>query len=56
MNKNTKRVKKTFRSLRISEGLIKTFEKFLKSKEAKRLGIETLKDAIEYYARKGLQS
>lgn len=46
---------KEFRSVRISEKLVKTCEKFLKTKKADKLGIETIKDAIEYFTRKGME-
>ena len=47
---------KTFRSIRISDGLIIKIEDWLESKENEKLGIESVKDALEYHARKGLQS
>jgi len=47
---------KTFRSIRISDGLIIEMEDWLESSENKKLGIESIKDALEYHARKGLQS
>jgi len=46
---------KVFRSIRINEKLVNTCEKFLKTRKAKKLGIETIKDAVEYYARIGLK-
>jgi hypothetical protein len=47
---------KTFRSIRISDGLIIKIQDWLESKENEKLGIESVKDALEYHARKGLQS
>ena len=47
---------KTFRSIRISDGLKIKTEEWLESKENEKLGIESVKDALEYHARKGLQS
>ncbi len=47
---------KTFRSIRISEGLIIKIQEWLESKENEKLGIESVKDALEYNSRKGLQS
>jgi len=46
---------KEFRSVRISDNLIKTCEEFLKTKKADKLGILTLKDSIEYFTRKGME-
>ncbi len=46
---------KLFRSVRISDKLVKTCEKFLKTRKADKLGLETIKDVIEYYTRKGME-
>ena len=45
---------KTFRTIRISDKLVTSCEKFLKTKKAEKLGLETIKDVIEYYTRKGM--
>ena len=47
---------KTFRTIRISDKLVSSCEKFLNTRKAKKLGIETIKDAVEYYTRRGLGS
>jgi len=47
---------KEFRSIRISDKLIVRLERYLASREANDLGIETLKDALEHQVRKGLVS
>ena len=46
---------KTFRTIRISEGLVTSCEKFLHTKKAEKLGFETIKDVVEYYTRKGME-
>ena len=38
----------------ISDKLVISCEKFLKTKKADKLGLETIKDVIEYYTRKGM--
>ncbi len=45
---------KTFRTIRISDKLVNSCEKFLHTKKAEKLGLETIKDTIEYYTRKGI--
>ena len=45
---------KTFRTIRISDKLVTSCKKFLKTKKAEKLGLETIKDVIEYYTRKGM--
>jgi len=47
---------KEFRSIRISDKLVVRLEKYLTTREANDLGIETVKDALEYHTRKGLQA
>ncbi len=47
---------KEFRSIRISDKLVVRLERFLTTREANDLGIETVKDALEYHTRKGLQA
>jgi len=47
---------KTFRTIRISDGLVRSCEKFLHTKKAEKLGLETIKDVIEYYTRKGMDN
>jgi len=47
---------KEFRSIRISDKLVVRLEKYLQTREANDLGIETVKDALEYHTRKGLQA
>ena len=42
-------------NIRISAKLVNTCEKFTKTRKAKKLGIETIKDAVEYFARIGLK-
>jgi len=39
----------------MSEKLLVTCENYLKTREADRLGLETIKDVVEYYIRKGMQ-
>ena len=51
-----KHMAKTFRTIRISEKLVKSCEEFQKTKQAKKLGLESTKDVIEYYVRKGIES
>ncbi len=46
---------KTFRTIRISEGLVRSCEKFLRTKQGIKLGLETTKDVVEYYTRKGME-
>lgn len=46
---------KEFRSVRISDNLVSTCEKFLKTKKAKKFGLESIKDVVEYYTRKGME-
>ena len=46
---------KTFRSIRISDKLVSTCEKFLNTRKANKLGLETIKDVVEYYTRKGME-
>ena len=46
---------KVYRTVRISDKLVQTVERFLKTNKAQRLGLETIKDVIEYYTRKGLE-
>ena len=47
---------KEFRSIRISDKLVVKLEKFLETKKANDLGLETVKDALEYHTRVGLQA
>ena len=47
---------KTFRTIRISDKLVISCEKFLHTKTADKLGLETIKDVIEYYTRKGMDT
>jgi len=47
---------KTFRTIRISDKLVTSCEKFLKTKKAEKLGLETIKDVIEYYTRNGMDN
>ena len=47
---------KTFRTIRISDNLVKSCEEFIDTKKAEKLGLETIKDVIEYYTRKGMDS
>lgn len=44
--------KHEWRTVRISEGLVDTIEKFLDTKEAKRLGINTISGFVAYAIRK----
>ena len=46
---------KKFRTIRISNKLVISCEKFLKTKQAEKLGLETIKDVIEYYTRQGME-
>ena len=43
-----------WRTVRISEGLVESIEKFLKTKEANRLGINTISGFVTYAVRKEL--
>ena len=47
---------KVYRTIRISDKLVTTCEKLLDTKLANELGLETIKDVVEYYARKGIES
>ena len=47
---------KEFRSIRISDKLVVRMEKYLKTREANDLGIETVKDALEHHTRVGLRA
>ncbi len=47
---------KEFRSIRISDKLVVKMEKYLKTREANDLGIETVKDALEHHARIGIKA
>ena len=46
---------KEFRSIRISDKLVVSLEKYLRTREADKLGLETVKDALEYHTRLGLK-
>ncbi len=46
---------KVWRTIRISDGIANWAENFLKTRKSKDLGIITIKDAIEYYCRKGIE-
>ena len=52
--KNTLMVKE-FRTVRITSNLVTSCELFLETEKAKRLGLESIKDVIEYYTRKGIE-
>ncbi len=47
---------KTFRTIRISDKLVSSCEKFLHTRKAEKLGLETTKDVIEYFTRKGIDN
>ncbi len=46
---------KVWSTVRISEGLLNSCKDFVKTKKAKKLGLITVKDVMEYYARKGME-
>ena len=41
-------------TVRISGYLVRSCKEFLKSDQAKKLGLLTIKDVVEYYVRKGI--
>ncbi len=43
-----------WRTVRISDGLVESCEKFLKTEKARELGLLKIKDVIEYYVRRGI--
>ena len=47
---------KEFRSIRISDKLVVKLEKYLLTREANDLGIETVKDALEHHTRIGMKA
>lgn len=47
---------KIFRTIRISDKLVTSCKKFLHTKKAEKLGLETIKDVIEYSPRKGMDN
>lgn len=46
---------KNLQKVRVSNNLVKTIEKFLTTQKVQRLGLESIKDVIEYYTRKDLE-
>jgi hypothetical protein len=43
-----------FRTIKLKEGLVESIEKFLDTTRAKKLGITTITDAVDYFCKNGI--
>ena len=46
---------KSHRTVKLPEGLVQEIEKFLKTKDARKIGLTKVGPTIEYYVRKGIE-
>lgn len=44
-----------YRTIKLKNGLIVTVESWLKTPMAKKLGIDTITEAVDYFTKKGLR-